>query len=139
MATEPGRGASLLMLVALCAGCTVTSGAGQRIGDLATTGFVYTGTTRPLTTNFDLTPVANDSGSNNVKVISVQNVDVAWGREGIGAIAESQGIAEVYYADIETTRYLGLFRRERVRIYGRAADAPAPPGAAIPADDDTGQ
>lgn len=139
MATDPGRGATVLTLAALCAGCTLTSGAGGRINELATSGLVYTSTTRPLTTNFDLTPVAADSGSNNVKVVSVQNFDVSWGKEGIGAIAESRGIAEVYYADIETTRYLGFFRRDRVRIYGRAKDTPAPPGAAIPADDDTGE
>jgi len=139
MATDPRRGAVLLALVALCAGCTVTSTTGRRLNDLAITGILYTRATRPLMDNFDLTPVAVDSGSNNVKIISVQNFDVAWGKEGIGSIARSRGIAEVYYADIETTRYLGFFRRDRVRIYGRATGSPAPAGAAIPADDDTGQ
>jgi hypothetical protein len=139
MATDRCRGIVPLAALVLCAGCTLAGGTGRRLNDLAITGLAYTSTTRPLMTNLDMTPVAVDSSSNNVKVISVQNFDVSWGDEGIGAIARERGIAEVYYADIETTRYLGFFRRDRVRIYGRSVDAPAPPGAAIPEDDDTGQ
>lgn len=91
--------------------------------------------------NFDATPVATDSGSNKVVTVTVQNFSVGWGRDGIGDIARSRGVAEVYYADVERTQALfGLFLRDRVRIYGRAIDAPAPPGvAAYPVDEDTGQ
>lgn len=141
MATERGlRAGTLLLLAAVAAGCTVTGGAGAGLDRVAHLGFIYTRQTRPLMTNFDTTPVAVDSGSNDVKTFTVQNFDVAWGKEGLGAIARSKGIAELYYADLETTRLLGFFKRERVRVYGRALDSPAPPGvAAYPVDEDTGQ
>lgn len=139
MATDAPRAALGLAIALLSAGCVATSSTGRGIGNLATTGFVYTRTTRPLMTNFDQTPVAADSGSNNVKTITLQNFDVAWGEEGIGAIAREKGIAEIYYADLQVTRYLGFFRRDRVRIYGRAKDSAPPPGEAAPFDDDTGQ
>jgi hypothetical protein len=139
MATERALRAGVLLLAAAAAGCTVTGGAGAGIDRIAHLGFVYTHQTRPLMTNFDATPVAADSGSNNVKTFTVQSFDVAWGKEGIGAIALGKGIAEVYYADLETTRVLGFFTRERVRVYGRAAESPVPSGVAYPVDDDTGQ
>jgi hypothetical protein len=120
-------------------GCTVAGSSGRGINNLATTGLAYTHVVRPLMTNFDQTPVANDRARNDVKTITVQNFDVAWGKEGLGAIALEKGIAEIYSADIETTRYLGVFKRERVIIHGRAVNAPAPPGASAPFDEDTGQ
>jgi hypothetical protein len=129
------RAAAGLGLSALLSGC-VTS-------DLtlpASIGAIYSRQTRPLMTNFDATPVAIDSGSNDVKTVTVDYFTIAWGRDGIGDIARTKGIAEVYYADLQRTTILGYFRRDQVRIYGRAIDSPAPPGvAAYPVDEDTGQ
>lgn len=141
MATERRLRAGALLLLAIAAtGCTAAGGAGAGLDRVAHLGFVYTRQTRPLMTNFDTTPVAIDSGSNDVKTFTVQNFNVEWGKEGLGAIARGKGIAEVYYADLETTRVLGIFTRQRVRAYGRAIDSPAPPGvAAYPVDEDTGQ
>jgi hypothetical protein len=130
--------AALAMAVALT-GCTAASSSGRGINNLATTGLAYTRVVRPLMTNFDQTPVANDKARNDVKTITIQNFDVAWGKEGLGAIAREKGVAEIYSADIETTLYFGVFKRERVFIYGRAVNAEPPAGASAPFDEDTGQ
>jgi hypothetical protein len=92
-------------------------------------------------TNFDQTIVADSggSGSSSVRTVSFY-VDVQWGADGIGAIARDKGIADIYYADVETLRLFRYFRRDRVRIYGRPMEAAEPPGAGIAViDDDTGQ
>jgi len=128
MATRlPLRAASLGLAAALLAGCT------------SPTGLLYSRTVQPLMTNFDQTIAAESSGSSSVRTLSFY-VDVQWGTDGIGAIARDRGIADIYYADVETLRLFRYFRRDRVRIYGRAIEAPEPPGAGIAViDDDTGQ
>lgn len=94
-------------------------------------GAIYSHTTRPLMTNFDATPVADSGSRSDVKTVAFY-VDVKWGDGGIGAIAREKGIAEIYYADIETITVLRYWKQEFVRVYGRPVETP-PVKDALPA------
>lgn len=86
------------------------------------TGYVYTHTIRPLTTDLHDTPVVPGPGVRSSLVqVRYSYLDVRAGNNGIGAIARQNGIARVYYADIETFRILGVFTQTYVRIYGEKA------------------
>jgi hypothetical protein len=94
------------------------------LGGCIAQGAIYSHTTRPLMTNFDATPVADSGSRSDVKTVAFY-VDVKWGDGGIGAIAREKGIAEIYYADIETITVLRYWKQEFVRVYGRPFAAPA--------------
>lgn len=81
----------------------------------------YSHTTRPLTTDFAATPVADGRYGANVRMVSFY-VDVEWGDNGLGAIAKKNGIAEIYYADVQTVSVFRYFRQDYVRVYGRLAE-----------------
>lgn len=81
---------------------------------------LYSSTTRPLTTDFSATPVANNRHGADVRMVSFY-VDVEWGDNGLGAIAKKNGIAEIYYADVQTVSFFRYFRQDYVRVYGRLA------------------
>jgi len=90
------------------------------------TGILFTYSTRPLTMNFDKTPVVND-GMGSGSVFQLQYyVRVLWGDDGIGGLAEEAGFDEVYYADITTLSIYTYFKMERVRVYGHRAGTPRP-------------
>jgi hypothetical protein len=108
----------LLLATVLLGGCTAD-------------GLIYSHTTRPLMTNFSATPVADSGSRSDVKTVAFY-VDVRWGDGGIGAIAREKGIAEIYYADIETIKVLRYWKQEFVRVYGRPLETPAVT-AAMPA------
>jgi hypothetical protein len=74
-------------------------------------------------TNFNATPVADSVSRSDVKTVAFY-VDVRWGDGGIGAIAREKGIAEIYYADIETIKVLRYWKQEIVRVYGRPVETP---------------
>jgi hypothetical protein len=97
------------------------------LGGCITRGAIYSHTTQPLTTNFDATPVASDGKAGDVKTVSFY-VDVEWGTTGIGEIARQKGMAEIYYADVETTTILGYWKQDVVHIYGRPLETPAEKG-----------
>jgi hypothetical protein len=88
-------------------------------------GYIYTHTVRPLTTDLHDTPVVPGPGvrSSLVQVRYSNYIDVRVGNNGIGEIARQNGIARVYYADIEVFRILGIFTQTYVRIYGEKAPA----------------
>ena len=87
-----------------------------------TTGYLYTHTIRPLTTNLHETPVMPGPGVRSSLVqVRYSYLDVRAGNNGIGEIARQNGIARVYYADVEVYRYLGVFTQTYVRIYGEKA------------------
>ncbi len=100
-------------------------GAALLLGGCGTQALVYSRTVRPLTTNFDATPVATNVSTGDVKTITFY-VDIEWGHTGIGEIARQQGLAEIYYADVKTTTILRYWSKNVVRVYGRpAAISPA--------------
>ena len=118
MASKRGATGLLLLLVASILGSCVAD------------GLVYSHTTRPLMTNFSATPVADSGSRSDVKTVAFY-VDVRWGDGGIGAIAREKGIAEIYYADIETIKVLRYWKQEFVRVYGRPVET-AGVGEAVP-------
>lgn len=93
------------------------------LGGCVADGLIYSHTTRPLMTNFNATPVADSVSRSDVKTVAFY-VDVRWGDGGIGAIAREKGIAEIYYADIETIKVLRYWKQEIVRVYGRPIETP---------------
>lgn len=103
-----------LMALALA---LLTSGCGTR-------ALLYSRTVRPLTTDFHATPVAQNKSQSNVKTLSFY-VDVEWGDTGIGEIARQKGIAEIYYADVQTVTLLGYWKQNYVRVYGKPVSADA--------------
>jgi hypothetical protein len=85
------------------------------------TGVLYTHTVRPLTTNMHDTPVVPGPGVRSSLIqVRYSYLDVRAGNNGIGAIARQNGIAKVYYADVETLRIL-IYTQTFVRIYGEKA------------------
>lgn len=100
--------ALLLTLAVATSGCSVRAA-------------LFSKTVQPLMTDFQATPVAQQGRSeSDVKTVTFY-VDVEWGDTGIGEIARQKGIAEIYYADIETVTVLGYWRQNFVRVYGRPA------------------
>ncbi len=93
------------------------------LGGCVADGLIYSHTTRPLMTNFNATPVADTGSRSDIKTVAFY-VDVRWGDGGIGAIAREKGIAEIYYADIETIKILRYWKQEFVRVYGRPVETP---------------
>ncbi len=73
-------------------------------------------------TDFLATPVADGGSKGDVKTVTFY-VDVEWGDGGIGEIARQKGIAEIYYADVETITVLSYWKQDLVRVYGRPAAA----------------
>ena len=94
------------------------------LGGCVAQGAIYSHTTQPLMTNFNATPVADSGSTSDIKTVAFY-VDVKWGDGGIGAIAREKGIAEIYYADIETITVLRYWKQESVRVYGRPSATPA--------------
>ncbi len=85
---------------------------------LILSGCIYSQTIEPLMTDFDSTSAGDARSSGEIKTITFY-VSVAWDKNGIGTIAKKHGIEEIYFADIETIRVLGYWRRQRVHVYGR--------------------
>ena len=81
---------------------------------------VYTHTYRPLTTNFHETPVVRDKVQGDVRQLDYY-VRVMWATNAIGDVAKEHGFEEVYYADLETLRILGIWTQQWAHVYGRRA------------------
>jgi hypothetical protein len=84
---------------------------------LLLSGCIYSHTVQPLTTDFISTPAGDGLSSGDIKTVTFY-VSIEWDENGIGTIAQKHGINEIYYADIETTRVLWYWRKQRVRVYG---------------------
>lgn len=81
-------------------------------------GLIYTHTITPLTENLRDTPVVDAQGKGDTKQIDYY-VRVVWNSNAIGDIAKEHGFSEVYYADLETLRVLGIWTQEWAHVYGR--------------------
>lgn len=86
-------------------------------------GLVYTHTFEPLTANFHRTPVVSDRAAGDVKQIDFY-VRVLWDSNAIGEIAKQHGFEEVYYADLETLRVLGIWTQKWAHVYGTRRPGP---------------
>lgn len=83
-------------------------------------GYIFHHTTRPLDSNMNRTPaMANNSPEGDIKHFSYNVIDIRVGKNGIGDIAREYGLTEIYFADIETLRILGIWEQEFVHVYGR--------------------
>jgi len=88
-------------------------------------GLVYSHTIEPLSKDFYRTPVVTDQAAGDVKQIHFY-VRVLWNDNAIGEVAKENGIDEVYYADLETLRVLGIWTQQWVHVYGRQGPGPLP-------------
>ena len=99
------RGSAALVLLALV-GCTTPP--------------LYTHTVRPLTTNFDRTPIVDHPpAKGSLKMVRFRYVDIRWDENAIGQIAREGGLERIYYADVEVYRVLVLWTETIVRVYGK--------------------
>ena len=81
-------------------------------------GLIYTHVTEPLTPDLmAAAPVVSESSRGDVKTIQYY-VQVQWDKNGIGQIAKKYGFDEIYYADLETLRVLGIWTQQWVHVYG---------------------
>ena len=83
-------------------------------------GCVYSHTTRPLTTDLHGATIVDATSSGDVKQFDYY-LRVVWDSNGIGQIAAENGFEEVYYADLETLRILGIWTQQWVHVYGKRA------------------
>src|SRR5262245_13950380 len=95
-------------------------------------GLIYTHTVEPLSTDFHVTPVVDQTAAGDVKEIQYY-VRVLWSENGIGAVAKKHGFDKVYYADHETLSVFGIWVQEWAHIYGTRKVATADAGAPAPA------
>ena len=86
-------------------------------------GLIYTNVTKPLTKNFDRTPVVDDhAGKGDVKELRYNSyLRVIWDDNALGSLAKDAGFSQIYYADLQTFSILGIWTQYRVRVYGIAA------------------
>jgi hypothetical protein len=107
----------MLRLASLCACALLTSGCVR--------GLIYTHATRPLTRNFDRTPVVEGSAAEgNVKELRYNGyLRIVWDDNAIGSLAQRAGFSQVYYADLETFSILGIWTQYSVRVYGEKGGA----------------
>ncbi len=82
-------------------------------------GMIYTHTLSPLTLDMHHTPMIQNADQGDIKHIQVQMLGVAWDSAAIGDIAKKHGMKDVYHADLETLRVLGIWNQYTVHVYGQ--------------------
>jgi len=86
------------------------------------TGIVFTHIREPYTTDLHNTPVT-DIHSEGI-IISIEEPVSGYGlytefnSNAIGDIAKKHGLSKVYFADLETFNILGIWKHEKLHIYG---------------------
>ena len=86
-------------------------------------GSVYTHTVKPLTVNFQRTPVSTDRPEKGDVKHFRYYVEAIWDQNAIGQIAKDHGFDEVYYADFEVLSILGIWSQYFVHIYGTRSES----------------
>lgn len=81
------------------------------------TGLVYTDVVRPVTLDFKATPVQKQMASDDTKRFQYR-VRIEWGDEAIGTIAREHGFTRVYYADLHTRSFFGVWTQRWLHVYG---------------------
>ncbi len=86
------------------------------------TGRIYTHTREPYTQDLNNTPVTNIHSDGMVfhiaEPVSGYNFYIELNSNAIGDIAKKHGMKKVYFADLEIFEILGLWRHERLHLYG---------------------
>src|SRR5262245_53054385 len=107
------RVTALVCAVAVaCTGCATTM---ANVGAFASNvrladGLIFTYTTRPLTTNFDHTPVSEpyERGADDVWQVQYRGFRILSGDNGIGSLARDARLEDAYYADVRTLSILNV-------------------------------
>ncbi len=106
----------LVLVTAMLSGCST-------FGDNPLPGYIYTNTKFPYTRDLDNTPLAEiEQGG---KIFRITEPFSGYGMyteimtNAIGDIAEKNGIQEVYFADMEVFSFLGIFKHNKLYIYGK--------------------
>jgi hypothetical protein len=115
-------------------GCTYPFTAGNDV----LSGVVYARYKIPLTEDLDRTPneVVIHAGGKVIRIkepITGYGIYAEFNSNAVGDIARQNGIERVYYADQEIFNVLGIWRHNRVIIYGKdgrsqALNYPQTPG-----------
>ncbi len=85
-------------------------------------GYVFKFVRVPLTMDLDNTP--SSIFQSNGKIIRIEEPLTGYGfyaefkSNAIGDIAKKHGLKKVYFADLEIFSILGIFKYEKVHIYG---------------------
>ena len=88
----------------------------------AISGYIYEHYRKPYTVDLKNTPVAWKSGGG--KVVEIQEpfsgygVSAEFNSNAVGDIARENGISRVYWADMEYFNVLGIWKEQRLYIYG---------------------
>jgi hypothetical protein len=82
-------------------------------------GIIYTHKKEPLTLDMHKTMVVQTEGMGDIKHIQVWHIGVAWDSVAFGDIAKKNGLKELYFADLETLRVLGIWNQYTVHLYGK--------------------
>ena len=110
---------ALLILPVLLTGCGLAPRS-------SITGYIFENYHQPFTVNLDKTPVAWKAGSG--KIVEVQEPFSGYGMSAefssnaVGDIARHYGIKRVFWADMEYFNVLGIWKEQRLTIYGEAFD-----------------
>jgi hypothetical protein len=83
------------------------------------TGIIYTHTVKPLSLDMHQTKIVQTEGTGDIKHIQVWQAGVAWDSVAFGDIAKKNGLKELYFADLETLRVLGIWNQYTVHLYGK--------------------
>lgn len=117
----------LAMVVLLClSGC----GTGPLIG------LVYTNVKLPLTADLNATPVPDTPPASD-RIVEIKEPFTGIGMyarvsvNAIGEIALQNGVETLYFADQEVFSILGVWKTNRVFLYGAPADSPPSASAAV--------
>lgn len=118
MTTRERRGAiarALLLSAALLA-------AGASSACTLPYGFIFTDVVEPLDVNLSQEPFDERKGHlpgrGDLKRFRYYHVEVGWGENGIGSIAQSLGWERVHYADQRTVVVLWYWWQTYVDLYG---------------------
>jgi hypothetical protein len=82
-------------------------------------GIIYTHTVAPLTLDLHRTSVVQTEKTGDIKHIQFNWIGVAWDSAAFGDIAKKNGMNELYFADLETLKVLGIWNQYTVHLYGK--------------------
>jgi hypothetical protein len=89
-------------------------------------GLLYTNVTKPLSRDFNTTPIGSKKCTLSTHKINLplmplttSRVSAEWDTEHINEAAQKAGITKIYYADLRTQEILlSTYRRSTLIIYG---------------------
>jgi hypothetical protein len=110
-------------MLAAVIGLTLSGcGAVVKNGHAVLIGTVVTRVKYPLTADLNQTPAGIDSGGGKIfrikEPFSGYGIYAEFNSNAVGEIAKKHGLKTVYYADIERLSILGIWRHDKVIVYG---------------------